>query len=211
MSDTRSELLDAGVRLYGSMASELLKGLTAAKVATEAGFHRQTFYRYWDTQAEYVQDLLRHVLGTEATPTADGAPTMVSRQPPSDLGALVKDLVGHDFVRLAESDGARMRISLAVVDALRQPPLDELLREFYETSIQRLESAYDAMLEALGRRPVPPVTTRELVRIVQALLAGMVLQAKAGNDDPHPSVLLEWAVLTLFQGLTEPVSDARSA
>ncbi|HYF45142.1 MAG TPA: TetR/AcrR family transcriptional regulator [Acidimicrobiales bacterium] len=212
MRDTRAELLDAGVRLYGSMAAELLRGLTAGAVAKEAGFHRQTFYRYWETQGQYVQELLRHVLGTEATPTADGATQLAQRQPPADLEAFVRDLIAHDFARLVEDHGSRMRISLLVTDALQQPPFDDLLHEFYETSLQRLLPAYEELLAGLGREPVAPVTTRELVRILQALLVGMVLQSNAAADDePRPSALLEWGVLTLLEGLTEPVDDARTA
>jgi len=62
MPETKVAMLDAGVRLFSAQAGELLKGLTAGTVAQEAGFHRQTSYRYRDTHAEYVQDLVRHLM-----------------------------------------------------------------------------------------------------------------------------------------------------
>ncbi len=211
MTDTRGALLDAGVRLYSSMAGELLKGISAGSVAREAGFHRQTFYRYWETQSEYVQDLLRHVLATDTAPVADGATELADRRPPRDLEDFVQDVAEHDFVSVAEDPRAAMRVGLLATDALNQPPLAELMQEFYDTTVGRLTDGYESLLDGVDRRPAGAVSTRDLVRIVQALLLGLVIQAKAGDDEPHPAVLFEWAAVALLTGLTEPATAEGSA
>jgi AcrR family transcriptional regulator len=211
MSDTRTALLEAGVRLYGSMANELLRGLSAGSVAGEAGYHRQTFYRYWETQSEYVQDLIRHVLGTDMTPVADGAAVLADRRRPTDLEPFVKDLAEHDFVRVAEDPGAMMRIGLLMMDALKEEALHELAQEFYDTTIARLSQSYEELFEAVDREPAEPATTRDVVRVVQALLVGLVLQSKAADDDPHAGVLFEWGALAVLEGLTDPAEGTGSA
>ena len=211
MTDTREALLEAGVRLYSSMAGELLKGLSAGNVAKEAGFHRQTFYRYWETQSEYVQDLLRHVLGTAEAPVADGATALADRRPPGDIEDFVREVAEHDFVRVAQDARAAMRVGLVAMDALNQPPLADLMQDFYDTTMARLAPGYEALFDHLDRRPVVELTTRDLVRLVQALLLGLVIQAKAADDDPHPAVLFEAATVALLTALTEPVPDEGTA
>ena len=212
MTDTRSALLDAGVRLYGSNASELLRGLSAGAIAQEAGFHRQTFYRYWETQAEYVQDLMRHVLGTSGSPVADGVTELPQRCPePVDLDAFARDLAHHDFVRVLEDPRVMMRVGLLVMQALDTAPLTGLLEDYYETTLDRVTAGYDELLAVLGREPLEGTTTRDLARTMQALLLGLVLQAKSADDDPHASVLLERATATLLAGLTQPIADDESA
>ena len=44
---TREQLLDAGIRLFREGRATILRSLTAGVVASEAGYHRQTFYRHW--------------------------------------------------------------------------------------------------------------------------------------------------------------------
>ena len=212
MTDTRTALLEAGVRLYGSTAAELLKGLSAGAVAQEAGFHRQTFYRYWETQSEYVQDLIRHALDATGEPVADGVQVLSDQRPtPEDIDTFARDLAHHDFARVLEDPRVMMRMGLLVMQALNQSPLTELAQERYETTIERVAGGYDDLLDGVGREPVGDLTTHDLARIVQGLLYGLVLQAKVADFEPHASVLLERATSTILHGLTRPVEEDESA
>jgi len=65
------------------------------------------------------------------------------------------------------------------------------MQEFYDTTIGRLAESYESLLDDVDRVPVDDVTARDLVRVVQALLIGLVVQAKAADDDPHPEWLAE--------------------
>jgi AcrR family transcriptional regulator len=211
MVDTRTALLDAGVRLYGSSAADLLKGLSAGAVAEEAGFHRQTFYRYWDTQAEYVQELQRHVLATVDAPVADGVTVLADRRGPvEDLDGFARELARHDFVRILEDDRIWARVGLIVMQALDTPALSDAAKAFHDATMDRLADGYEDLLDAFGRRAVAGTTPRDLARILQALVLGLVLQAKFADDDPDASELLERATRALLLGLTEP-AEARAS
>ena len=207
MTDTRGALLDAGVRLYSSRAGELLKGISAGSVAREAGFHRQTFYRYWETQAEYVQDLLRHALTTEQPPVADGVTLLPTRVPPDDLAAFARDLAQHDFRRVLEDSRARMRIGLLFTGALGTAELSEDVGAFYEMTMASVAEGYESLLDSLGLETVDDTTARDLARTVQALLFGLVVQSITKEDDPHGSVLLERATRALLEAFTRPVAN----
>jgi AcrR family transcriptional regulator len=212
MTDTRTSLLDAGVRLYGSNAAELLRGLSAGSVADEAGFHRQTFYRYWETQAEYVQDLMRHVLVAARAPVADGVTDLPTRRGvPGDLEDLARDLAHHDFVQVFEDPAVMLRVGLVVMQALDQSALGDQAQAYYDTTIDRVATGYQGLLDGIGRQPVDEVSARDLARIVQALLLGLVLQAKTADDDPHASTLLERATTAILAGLTQPIEADETA
>jgi AcrR family transcriptional regulator len=211
MRDTREAMLEAGIRLYSSRADELLRGLSAGTVAKEAGFHRQTFYRYWDTHAEYVQDLVRHVLDRDAEPVADGATTLPPPRP-ADLESFARELAHHDFLRVLEDPRVMLRIGLIVMQAHDRGAPRELAQEYYDSLISQVAEGYESLLEATDRVPAAGMTTRDLARILQALVLGLVLQAKSGEDDPHASVLLERAITALLTTLTEPAdTDAAAA
>jgi len=210
LAETRTALLDAGVRLYGSNAAELLKGLSAGAVADEAGFHRQTFYRYWDTQAEYVQDLVRHALDVADSPVADGVAALPTRRAVEDLDDLARDLAHHDFARVLDDPAVMLRVGLLVMHALDAEG-ERLAQRYYDTSIGRTAEGYDELLATLEREPVDGTSTRDLARILQALLLGLVLQAKSGRDQPHAGALLERATLVLLDGLTRPAASEASA
>jgi len=212
MTETREAMLEAGVRLYGTLAGDLLRGMTAGSVAQEAGFHRQTFYRYWDTQAEFTQDLIRHVLSPPSTPVADGVSVIPeSEGGPVDLATFARDVAHHDFARVVDDRRVAMRIGLNVMEALTSPALAALAERYYEASISKLADAYDEALAGMGLEPAPPLTSRDLARMIQGLLLGLVLQAKVARDDPHAGELLERAVAALLEGLTRPVGVSSSA
>jgi len=114
----------------------------------------------------------------------------------------------HDFARVLDDRRVAMRIGLNVMEALTPPALAALAEQYYESSIAKLAEAYDAALAGMGLEPIPPCTSRDLARMIQGLLLGLILQAKVAQDDPHAGVLLEQAVVTLLEGLTQPVSTA---
>lgn len=208
MTETREAMLEAGVRLYGTLAGDLLRGMTAGSVAREAGFHRQTFYRYWDTQAEFTQDLIRHVLAPPERPVADGAAVVAASADDKDMASFIHDMARVDFVRAMEDRQAAMRVGLLMMEALKVGNAAQQTTAYYERTMSLVADNFQRLLDGWGRELVPPTTTRDLARMVQALVLGLVVQAKACDDDPHASVVLERAVASLLEGLTRPVSLA---
>ena len=203
-------MLESGVRLFGTLAGDLLKGMTAGSVAQEAGFHRQTFYRYWDTQGEYVQDLIRHLLAPPERPVADGAAMVAERAESPDMASFVHDMAQVDFVRALEDRQAAMRVGLLMMEALKVGNAAQQTEAYYERTMTLVVQNYEALLDGWGLELVAPTTTRDLARMVQALVLGLVVQAKACEDEPHASVVLERAVTALLEHLTRPVAAAKA-
>ena len=113
MTDTRVELLQAGVMLYSRLRSSHLQSLTAGRVAAAAGFHRQTFYRYWDTQAEYVQDLIRFALDGANDAAGEGISAGADGEPePSEFEPFVRALARDGFARFRSDPMRDFRFAL---------------------------------------------------------------------------------------------------
>jgi AcrR family transcriptional regulator len=214
MRSTKAELLDAGIRLYGSMSGDLLNGMTVRAVTREAGFHRQTFYRYWSTQAEFVQDLIVHVVDPKRAPVADRVADEARRRASvsARLEDVVESIARHEFVKLATDPLAPVRMGLLMMNELTTPMMRELTQSYYDRAMASLADAIGFGLEQWGRRPVPGLTTKELARMCQAMLSGLVVHAKAAIDEPPAEDLLVIALQGLFDTFTEPVPDpARAA
>lgn len=203
MTETRQALLEAGVRLYSTMAGDLLKGLAAGDVAREVGFHRQTFYRYWDTQGEYVNDLLRHVLSPGPSPVADGVAGL-DDDGEMDLEVLVSRIVPHDLARVLDDPRIMMRVGLASMRAFDDDPLAIQAQGLVGGALEEMATGYEALLDRVGRRLRPGVRSEDLARAVGGLLLGVVLQQWLAGPDPDSRLLVERATVALIEGLTEP-------
>lgn len=205
---TRDDLLDAGIRLFRKVPAGFLKGLSVGIVAEEAGFHRQTFYRYWDTQAEFVDDLIRRLLSTTSVPVADGIEVLPTRRSePQNPQEMAEDVARYDFHRVANDPSVLMRVGLLTMQALDDEPLAELTATYYDTSITRLAEAFASLLEGWGRECVPPFTPRDLARVQQALLMGFVLQDKAGIDEPPAVDLFRLSLAQVLMDFTRSVAS----
>ena len=207
--ETREQLLDAGVELFEQASCELLRGFTAGAVADAAGFHRQTFYRHWDTQAAYVADLVRHVLSPDASAAYAGTVLGRQRRIPSPE-AFVRDLAHHQGGRIAEEPRLSMRVALGMMGVFADPEFVGDARRYLDAVLDGLTAAFDTLLEAWGRRLCDDVSTRDLVRAVQAMIVGLAVQDRYGVDRWSSVDLLERSFTTLIEGWTVPV-DAPGA
>jgi AcrR family transcriptional regulator len=200
--NTRDDLLNAGISLYQRLSSSLLRGLTAGDVATEAGYHRQTFYRYWDTQAAYVSDLIRHVLALAGA--ADGVEILPDRRSkglsPEDL---VRDIARYDYRKHAEDPVVALRIGLLSMQALEGAELSDLAQSSYDADMDRVAEGFAELLADWGREPIAPLATRDLARLQQALLTGLLLQDQTATDHPSPGALYEIASARILLALTQ--------
>jgi hypothetical protein len=200
---TREAFLAAGVRLYGSMSDRLLRGYTAGAVATEAGFRRQTFYRYWDTQADYVRDLLLHLL-VEGEAAADGVAVLPSRRgEQTDWGDLARDIARYDYGRMASDPRVRMRLGLATMEAAAALGLEQEAQDFYDRVTGRMAEAMAATFDEVGRRPRSPLSVRDLVRVQRALLIGLMLLDLGVGPEPPGIDLYEQIFVWIGEALTE--------
>lgn len=203
MTDTRDELLKAGVRLYAQLRSKHLQALTAGRVAATAGFHRQTFYRHWGTQAEYVNDLLRFALGGENDPVVEGLPAAGdSAAVPSDFESFVRALTRHEFARFTRDHMREFRFGL-MTQRGGSSAIDDLLDEFMGRVQREATVGFDALLRAWGREPVPPYTTQAISLAVQSLAMGLSV-AEPYVPVPPAAELFEELTVDLLKTMTRP-------
>jgi AcrR family transcriptional regulator len=205
--DTRNELLEAGVALFADSSGELLRAFTAGAVATRAGYHRQTFYRYWDTQAGYVEDLIFHLLAPIRPDNTD--PDLVTRRTtaPPDLHAFVRDLARYDFELVRSDPHVAMRVGLLMMEVLDDPRFAAEAKDWFDGAIDLLTASFAAVLDHCGREVVAPVTVRDLVRMVQAQLVGFVVEDRMrGREGDGGAAIFEQAVGALFESFTRPIA-----
>src|SRR6185503_1545570 len=104
---------------------------------------------------------------------ADGATTLPPPRQASDLESFARDLAHHDFLRVLQDPGVMLRIGLIVMQAHDDPAARGLAQDYYEALIGQVAEGYEELLAATGRVPAPGVTTRDLARILQALVLGL--------------------------------------
>jgi AcrR family transcriptional regulator len=211
-SDTRFALLSAGLRLYGEPSANLLRWLTAGAVAEEAGFHRQTFYRYWDTQEQYVEDLIELTLDDDAEPVADGVTVVPRRRVGRDstFAGLAADIARYDFERLRNDASLSARIGIWSLREVR-PDVAEGVTRCHDRAMEHLTDGYEQLFDEWGRSPRPPFEVDDIARIFDALLLGLVLRPPVA-DAQEPVELYEQSVRELLPGLTLRVqADLRPA
>ncbi len=203
-ADTREAMLAAGVHLYSTLAGESLRALTAGAVANEAGFHRQTFYRYWSTQSDYVADLILWLLGADQAPSMNGA--VLLAEGGADLETFVANLPAHDIGHVLDDEDVRMRIGLALVQAINPDSGRGRGEAYYRATMSRLVEAYRSLLERWGLQMAPGFSEVDLVRTMQALMTGFALQALAKADGRPDSIeAAQRAVVAMVQGMTRSV------
>lgn len=185
------------------------------EVADRLGVSRSSLYRLWPSQLDYWHDLVADTVATPSPVIADlvAAPDEDEPEPPADLDALVRAVVeGVDeaVVRLTTDPTHLVRAGLAGYPPSPLAPV--------AAAVERSERAAAAdrlreMLAAVGRRPVPPLTTGDLVTAMGVFLDGAVLYGRSVPESLDHRVVLEadgtaWsltglAVRSLLVELTE--------
>ena len=197
---TREQLIDAGIRLFREGRATILRSLTAGTVAAEAGYHRQTFYRHWDTQCDYVGDLMEVVFALSDPP--------LERRTPFDRLAgtfeeRVRQQARAEIDRLWEDPKGAVRIGLLAMGQLGEGRPRELADAFYRDAVAQIERGLAQILGDHGRRPTAPHTVEDIARAVRAQINGFVIEAAFLADARRARRLLDVMVVEVVSGLTE--------
>lgn len=208
---TRDRLLEAGIRLFREGRLAILRSLTAGIVADEAGYHRQTFYRHWETQQDYVADLIELAF-TPASSERPGA-GLVLGPPPSTFEERVRAEVQREFERLDQDPLVSVRIGLLSMGQLQEGLPRERAEAFHRDAIATLQRRWADLLEQSDRRPAPNRTIDDVARAVRACLNGFLTEGALAGDRRRARQLCESSVLLVVTALTEPcpVAEVTSA
>jgi len=206
---TRRRLLDAGFRMWVEEPPQVLfGGFTVSRVAKAAGVTRATFYSYWPSTDQYLEDLLDHL--------ADHRPETSSRQVAthaSQIGSAGDDVVSQLLAICAReidvvgADPA-LRVRLAFLSQMDDPDVATALRR----QLRRLEAMrsdrYEAVIAGWGREPRPPFDTARLFAVFQMLRDAMVARHVI-DPEGMPRETYGLVVAAMLMLLTRRIDDPR--
>lgn len=203
---TRKALLDAGLEVHHQAGRGLLQGsLTSQAVSEAAGVHRQTFYRYWSTVGDYVDELVERTLD----PTA----VLGEGWDPADLGgsAPLSDVLRAGLQQsidvLLSEPAHRLRLTLWSVHE-DDDEVSERLRTLVREVEAHVAVTVQRVCEVWNREPLPPLDARQVGAIVWSLALGLALRADASGDASDTTLFPE-AVMAILPGLTRRRGDDR--
>jgi AcrR family transcriptional regulator len=209
---TRQALLDAGVRiLVRDPAVNAFGHLKAPRVSSEAGRTVGAFFHHWDTQQDYVHDLVAYVLTEFPSVTFDA----LDRRGDEVLaaGATVDDAI-LDACRasldLVPQDPQTIVELLLWASAPRDEQVRELAQAGYDALDDRNQPFFEGLLTLLGRKPRPPFTTRSIGIIISNFGQALALR-RVITPDALPDEAFGWTLLTLLPLLTTTDGDSRRA
>lgn len=211
-AQTRQRLLDAGSQcVRQDPGAALASLLSAQRVAVAAEHHRDTFYRYWDSSAEFVSAWASHVLGKGSASLAATEPLLaaLAATQPSEAEGLVRAAAELNFRASLHDDqlGARLLLLAASTaplgSAVDATAVRERFRAYYVGLNESVLPAYRAALRAWGRRLVPGFDLKEMAVVLTAVVEGLV-QRWLVDPDSVPDHLFGDIVLLLLVGVTEP-------
>lgn len=183
--DTREALLEGAMRLLAaSSRNHLRRVLTAGAVAESAGLHRQTFYLYWRTQAEFVDDFVRYV-----TDPAHSSSSQRLTHIDDDLEDASDDpaVEVRRMSRRTYQSWVEDPVHFARMVLWATHPNDELVRscmqELYQANDEAAAEAFASVGEAWGIEPRPPFTIETVALLFNALRDGLMLQLMIRGDE----------------------------
>jgi len=209
---TRTELLDAGVRILSrDPARHVFGHLKATVVADEAGRTTGAFFHHWDTQDDYVDDLIAYLF------------THVPSESFEILKVRMRDAVfSNSPINDAVIDSCRAASAVVpheaqtVVELLlwacatRDVRLTGLARAGHDSRDPAGDEFFEQFLQLIGRVARPPFTARS-TGIVLSLIGEILALRRAITPEALPEDAFGWILLALLPLLTTKGDDSRSA
>jgi AcrR family transcriptional regulator len=209
---TRTELLDAGVRILSrDPARHVFGHLKANLVAAEAGRTTGAFFHHWDTQEQYVDELIAYLFERVPSESFEMLKTHLLDAVGSD--ARIPDAIVEscrDVVSMVPHEAQTVVEVLLWACAARDSRLTELARAGYDARDPQGDAYFDQFLEMMGRVARPPFTTRSM-GIVLSLIGQIVALRAAITPEALPEDTVGWIVLSLLPLLTTAGDDTRTA
>lgn len=200
--ESRRRLLEAGMALLAeSSRGDLSRVLTTGAVAERAGLHRQTFYLYWGSQAEYLDDFVDFVTDPAVSPQSERLASLAERMPDptDDASSEVRERSAETFAHWTSDP---VHVSRMVLWALHAADghVAERLRALYRTNDEHTADGYKRIGDQWGIEPRPPFTYESIALLFNALRDGLLLHLTIDPTAVPPSFVedvnlaLSWAV-----------------
>jgi AcrR family transcriptional regulator len=205
---TRERALEAGLQVWlDTDPATLFGGMNVSRVAKRAGITRATFYSYWGTAQEYLDDLVSYSTRGALTVDDDFATNMVRLTLARDdiASQIVASAVAS--VRALRADPA-FRLRLAMLSKGDDPVVAAKLREQYAEAEASVAEMFTALLARWGRIVRPPLEMPHMVALLASQLEGYAARA---IFDPGMATPERYAhgILAHLLTLTTPIDVPR--
>jgi AcrR family transcriptional regulator len=187
---TRQRYLSLAAELVGrDMVSEpafahVMSHIRLTDVAAHLGVPRSRLYRLWEVQHDFWADLSTFVtVGSHPWPHALPSGPM----PPDDPEALLESLRSwFAAVQVHARVAPNLVAQIGLTAYPKFPPLAERLATWHAFHRRELARRLGAILSAVGRAPVEPLTLDDLAAAVWMLVFGVTV---LGRTDPAANTL----------------------
>lgn len=195
-------MITAGIRLFTDGGAPLLRSLTAGMVAQEAGFHRQTFYRHWETQDDFMGELIERVF-TLPEDDEDLDTRRGDGRGAASFEESVRGLARREFDNAQRDPAELVRLGLRATGQVTRGEVAVAAAAFNRLVQGRMVAQYADLLAEWDRRPRPPLQVDDLVSALRAQLAGTFMTLDARDAAAGRRQHLR-AALALVTAMTEP-------
>ena len=208
-SDTQTRILEAGVRLWiDEPPAVVFGGYTVARVAKAAGVTRSTFYSYWPSTKEYLDDLIDHLSVRRST-----VPTSVVSDAITGMQLTGPDIVAGFLAAFdAQFDATiadpALRLRLGFLSQMDDPDVAEKLRDHYHKIEIRSENSHMFLRENWSRETRAPLTDPQL-RAIYATITDAIAARHRIDPELIPRETYGYIALTLLLVVTKRTDDQR--
>lgn len=219
---TRQRLIEAGADLLRRRpVGDVTAQVRAQDIVPVAGVSTGAFYHHWETQEQYIRDLLEYVLHADRfRPHEDQ--TIAGARQAAEAGAplefLIRSGADMNFWIIAAHPYFRLQVaSWAGLDAEGDEHVRFLLRKLYNDLNAKYIALYIELLEHYEREPAEAwgrqsvhSFARHLAVLLNALTEGLVMryavdpEAVLLPEHGEKATLLGEGALQIFLGMTRP-------
>lgn len=202
-TDNRTVFLQAGEALLAEQATEVtLRSLTVRAVTKRARRSTGAFYHYWETQADYVRDLLPYLMRWDAMLEQDPALDLVQTvEPASFEAAAAVDIFERTVHAMATTPiGRMMWLQFAMVD---DPRVLAVMHDLYRDYGTFFAATYERLFGGVGLRPADGMTWTDLATMLAAALDGLSMRRSVDPERASPAVVAGM-LLSVLSGVLVP-------
>ena len=207
--EMQTRILEAGVSLWiDEPPSVLFGGYTVARVAKAAGVTRSTFYSYWPSTKDYLDDLIEHLAHREPVVRTSAVSEAITNMRLTGPDIVAGFLSAFDAQFDAVLADPALRIRLGFLSQMDDPDVAERLREHYKLVEQRSERTHVFLRENWGRKTRSPVSDEHL-RAIYATITDALAARHRIDPEGMPREIYGYVALTLLLVITARVDDQR--
>ena len=175
-ADNRTVFLEAGEALLAESATETtMRSLTVRAITKRARRSTGAFYHYWDTQADYIRDLVPYLMRWEAAVDGDPVIDRIQRVAPTEMdAAMAMKLFDASIAALTTTPAGRfIWLLFSMVDDVH---VASSLRRLYDEYAEVYAAAYERVFGGCGLRPADGMSWLDVAALLTAALDGVTMR-----------------------------------